>query len=148
MPTVTFYRQARRDGGTRTGIEIDGEVVLGRFEEGRGEFDPALIWYVDVESTGDSLPGDAEGAREWLTAHAEVICRNLRALADQLANGVDIDAGSTRSDHVPETGASITVRCSAARRAEGQHMGEILRGLADGWDERIRSLPAVEPIAR
>ena len=35
MTTINFYRQARVDGGKRTGVEIDGETVLERFESGK-----------------------------------------------------------------------------------------------------------------
>jgi hypothetical protein len=41
MSTTTFYRQARRDGGMRSGIDIDDNPAFMRFEEGRSEdFDP------------------------------------------------------------------------------------------------------------
>jgi len=41
MPTITFFRQARNDGGVRTGIEVEGQTVLSRFE-GEEADDPAL----------------------------------------------------------------------------------------------------------
>jgi len=62
MPTITFYRQARRDGGIRTGIEIDQNTVLMRFDRGRKESDPALLWCVDVRCSGARLPREPETA--------------------------------------------------------------------------------------
>ena len=40
MPNLTFYRQARIDGGIRTGIELDEDTVFEYFEEGGSEPDP------------------------------------------------------------------------------------------------------------
>src|SRR3954451_9524953 len=91
MPDLTFYRQKRVDGGVRTGIDIDGVTVCEDFEEGDEERDPALRWYVDLRCSGDSLPHDADLAREWLLEHEEMIRDGFSRYASQLAAGADRD---------------------------------------------------------
>ena len=63
MPELDFYRQQRRDGAIRTGIEIDGETVLGRFEQVAEDANPVLAWWVDVRCKGRRLPDEPEAAR-------------------------------------------------------------------------------------
>ena len=72
MPNLTFYRQARIDGGIRTGIELDEDAVFEHFEEGGPELDPTLLWYVDLRCQGPGLPDEPRKAREWLIDHADV----------------------------------------------------------------------------
>ena len=45
--TITYYQQTRVDGGSRIGIETNGDTLWGQFEPGNLEPDPALLWYVD-----------------------------------------------------------------------------------------------------
>ena len=53
MHELTFFRQARYDGGVRMGIELDGEVTLlidfreGPPEEQDNPLGSALLWYVE-----------------------------------------------------------------------------------------------------
>ena len=63
MTKLTFYRQGRKDGGIRTGVEVNDESVLGRFEEGDKETDSALDWYVDIRCSVSKLGNDPEDAR-------------------------------------------------------------------------------------
>jgi hypothetical protein len=147
MSTLTFYRQARVDGGIRTGVEFDGTVLLGRFDEGNGDYDPALEWYLDLEFNGDSLPDDAASARQWLLDHSPFVAVNLGALAEQIRIGLDFDPGPARvSSHLPDQNVRIEIRCSAMRRFKPHELSTIVSELAAHWDRLISDLPAVEPV--
>src|SRR5438874_10628438 len=89
MHTLSFYRQARQDGGVRTAIEVDSETTFHQFEPGSEESDPALLWYVDLRCEGEDLPSEPEDARKWLLANADLIKHGFRLLADKVAAGVD-----------------------------------------------------------
>src|SRR3989442_641927 len=89
MSTIVFYRQARRDGGVRTGIEIDQNTVLARFDRGAGEEDPAVEWYLDVRCRGPRLPREPQAAREWLISHERRITALLRSMAEEVPLGMD-----------------------------------------------------------
>jgi hypothetical protein len=139
MPTITFFRQARRDGGVRTGIDIDGRTVLSRFQQGRREDDPALLWYVDVRCDGASLPTHVEDARQWLIRHESQIVQVLDALAEKAPDGLDPSEWPLqRSKRL--NGATITVACSAVRRIEAREMAAVLRDVAEHWHDRLASL--------
>ena len=43
MPQLTFFKQMRQDGGVRTGVELDGEVVLGMYSPAPDDSDPSLV---------------------------------------------------------------------------------------------------------
>ena len=68
MPKLTFYHQARFDGGRRTGISLDDDATsLHFFETGAAEedYDPRLLWYVDLRCEGNAIPGEPQAARDW-----------------------------------------------------------------------------------
>jgi hypothetical protein len=139
MPTITFFRQARRDGGIRTGIDIDDQTVLSRFD-GPEDDDPTLLWYVDVRCSGPRLPRDAEAARQWLERNAKPIVAALEALADRVPTGLDPSESPLKLSRRLSNGVSVTVACSAVRRAEARSLPTILRDVAINWRERLRSL--------
>src|SRR5438105_3447 len=91
MPSIHFFRQLRRDGGIRTGVDVEDETVLWRFHPGRhrGDPDPAIEWYVDVRCQGPRLPHDPEGARDWLLKNGRAIHAALEAVAESIPAGVD-----------------------------------------------------------
>ena len=92
MTTLTLYHQVRVDGGERTGIEVSGLEVMHFFQEGSGEHDPALLWWVDLECAGQRLPTDAVGARAWFTKNQSFFVAALSQIADaQLNAGFDVD---------------------------------------------------------
>jgi hypothetical protein len=144
MHTLTFYRQARRDGGVRTGIDIDDDTVLVRFDPGREDSDPALLWYVDVRCRGTRLPRDADGARDWLLRQAKTIKGLLESLAGDVPVGADPDQWPlTKQARVSPAGVTITVACSAMRRVEAQRIAEVLRDTAKHWEEWVDELAPV-----
>src|SRR5438876_12275597 len=92
MTEFAFYRQKRRDGGIRTGIEINGETELGLEEGFTGdEQDPVLLWFVDLRMEGKKLPTDPEEVRQWLLKHSPGICAGFQLLAGEIQAGVDFN---------------------------------------------------------
>jgi hypothetical protein len=139
MPTITFFRQARRDGGIRTGIDIDDQTVLSRFE-GAEDDDPTLLWYVDVRCAGPRLPRAAEAARQWLERNEKPIVTALEALAKRVPEGSDPSEWPLKLSKRLPNGVTVIVACSAVRRAEARELADILRDVATRWRERIQSL--------
>jgi hypothetical protein len=144
MTTITFYRQARRDGGIRTGIEIDGNTLLSRFDEGGSDPDPAIVWYVDVKCRGKSLPKDSEGARRFLISHGATIRRAIASLADEIPAGIDPTAWPVRRETKSKPDVRIEVACSAVRRLEALKLSDTLRDVASHWSDLVESLAEVE----
>lgn len=143
MPQITFYRQARIDGGTRMGVEVDGETVLGRFDELGRDDDPVLAWFLVVECRGDDLPTDGEAARNWLLAHGDELRPALANLADAMAAGIDFDLWPMRRTLLEPTAHrpfSAEVTCAAFRRGDGQRIAAQLADLSDHWDEYLTRL--------
>src|SRR3990172_12151792 len=91
MTNIDFYRQQRFDGGVRSGIGVNNVTILERFNPGRRESNPALLWYIDVRLEGKSLPQDPDAVREWLRRENGFIRRGLSKAADQLELGIDAD---------------------------------------------------------
>jgi len=71
MPKLIFYRQKRYDQAIRTGVELDGETIAERYEEGGSEPDPGLLWYVDLRCEGSAIPDGFDEAAHWLLDHSE-----------------------------------------------------------------------------
>src|SRR5260370_39414020 len=93
MPVITFYRQARRDGCIRTGVELDGDVLFGRLEGGSTDFDPVLTWYVELQCAGENLPQEAEVIRQWLIDRAPFFQTGRESLAQELDTGLSLQPG-------------------------------------------------------
>src|SRR5260221_10471744 len=93
MHTITFFRQARLDGGIRTGVDVNGAVAWHHFQAAGEEYDPALVWYVDLECEGSDsdLPDGKDQARQWLLDQAPIIQKGLRDLAEKLRIGFDAE---------------------------------------------------------
>jgi len=147
MSKLTFYVQQRVDGGRRTGIDVDGETVFNRFEESGEEFDPALVWYVDVRCVGE-LPSEPEQARQWFVEQREVLTGALRNLSNELQVG--LDAGlwprQRRVDAAPR-GVEIVIVCSSLRGFATRDFGKILLRLAEDYPAILTSLGRVEATA-
>jgi hypothetical protein len=146
MASIVFFRQRRRDGGTRTGIDVNGRTVLDHFEEGKGEPDPALVWYVDVRCEGPRLPRTAESAQQWLINHGPAFSREIDNLADELTAGIDSDTSPLQHVARRITGAKVTIACSAMRRIEAHQIGVVLRDIAANWSERVAGLTLGQPV--
>jgi hypothetical protein len=141
MPKIDFYCQKRIDGGLRTGMNVDGEAALHLFEPGRRDSDPALLWFVDLRCQGRSLPTEIEAARRWLLDRADVIRTGLLNLAEEFRAGMDPDVWPLQWRITGTTkGLRMTIVFSAARRVDARRMAEVLRNVAEHWEERIERL--------
>jgi hypothetical protein len=146
LSAISFYRQARRDGGIRTGVTIDADTVLHRYEGGGNDSDPALVWFVDLRCEGRRLPTEPEAAREWFLSHAQLIKEGLRASAEELQAGIDIGSWPLERPLTGPRGVRMRVVCSAVRRPEALDIARILQDIADHWEERIKALEEVDTI--
>lgn len=145
MSKLLFYRQARRDGGVRMGVELDGELLLHRFEEGTAESDPSLLWFVDVACLGVRLGFDSEALRDWLLANKEAISEAIVAFASDLEVGIDANAWPVRKEFpraIPRV--KLTISCSAVRRVDAREIATHLRQLARNWSRYITGLAAMQ----
>ena len=147
MTKLTFYRQGRKDGGIRTGVEINGDPVLGRFEKGDGEEDSVLEWYVDIRCSVGKLGNASEDARHWLLKHGGIIKTALGSLADELKTGMDFSSTLSRQVAGTPKGVRIEIVCSAVRRATACEMATVLSDLSVRWPELVRSLPELDLMA-
>lgn len=149
MSTLTFYRQARADGGLRTGVDLDGMTLLEAFEPGGADHDPTLLWYVDLRGEGDDLPAEPEAAQAWLRENAAAIRSGLAACADELAVGLDLSADDVLpyQRNLPELpdGSRWQVVVSAIRRPEARRMAGELRRLSRDWNRVLRKLSPLVP---
>jgi hypothetical protein len=139
--------QARSDGGRRTGIDIDDETVLGRFEPGGGEFDPALLWYIDVRCKGE-LPSEPPQARNWLLQQSELLKGELKKLGGELEVGLDSGLWplQRKVENAPR-GVEITIVCSSLRHVASHDFGKTLERLADEFTSMLNSLASLEAAA-
>jgi len=142
MKSLTFYHQKRKDGGVRTGVELDGERVLEQFKPGRGAPDSALEWFVDVRCRGQRLPDDSEAVRRWLLGQSAEIQAHLERMANELRTGMDPDWPLTSEMDSTANGVAIKIVCSAVRRLSGRDIGQVLLQLKRSWGRLIASLPA------
>jgi hypothetical protein len=146
MHSLSFYRQMRQDCGVRTAIELDGDVVFHRFEAGTPDIDPALLWYVDLRCEGNDLPSDPEQARVWLLENTGPIKEGFRRLAEKLRAGVDISIYPIEWSEFPSSpeGVHMSIVCSTVGRLPSLDLPRILVDIEQHWEDRVRSLPAVQ----
>jgi hypothetical protein len=138
---ISFYRQARGDGGIRSGIDVNGEEMWSLFEAGPGEADPALDWYVDVEWSGPSLPTEAEAVKALLVAQQSQVGQACSTLASRLEVGIDAEAAPFAQSFDPGmSGVTAGVFCSAVHRVSGREMGRNLQLLGSSWVTLINQL--------
>ena len=148
MTKLIFYEQKRVDNGLRIGIEINGTLAFHRFEEGTGESDPALRWFVDLRCEGSRLPVRPEEARQWFLQQAGLIRESLLSLADRWRAGIEPDI-LPLTWVIPGTprGVKMAIVCSALRRVDGLEMSSVLKSLAQNWEKIIDSLEVYEAVS-
>ena len=152
MRELTYYQQLRRDGGLRTGIDLDQETsLLSDFLDGSPELQddpmgPALVWFVDLRCRGDELPIESEAAREWFLEHVETFREGFARLADALV-GVDASETIRWADFPrPIPGVQAEIVCSATRRSDGRAFAETLREVARELPDSLRVIREPEPL--
>lgn len=147
MTKLTFYRQLRADGGVRTGVKLDEVTVLGSFEEGEADPDPALIWFVDLRCRGDGLPADPEDARDWLLDQAGIIREGFAACARDHRDGIDPDIYPLVWDKFPSApeGVRMEIISTAARHDAARKLADVLNDLGAHWENYVESLAILDP---
>ncbi len=143
MKKLTFYHQKRRDGGVRTGVEVDDERILERFEPGSTEEDSTLSWWIDVRCSQKTWPPEPEEVRAWLLENAPRIENGLKDLAAKLGAGIDINWPEKYVVPSP-AGIKIEIFYSAIRRVGGREIQAELSKLARNWQTIIAQLPSRE----
>ncbi len=140
---LTFYRQERVDGGIRTGIMLGMTSVFERFEIHGEEFDPSLVWSVDLRCGGPALPTRADEARSWLLDHESIIRHGFQRYARKLDAGSDptgifLLEWSDFQDLPP--GVSMKIVCGALRRIDALYLAARLRDIGEHWAALVSSL--------
>jgi hypothetical protein len=148
MAGLTFYRQRRMDGGLRTGIMLGESTVLGHFEEGGEDYDPSLLWSIDLRCDGPTLPSSAEGARQWLLAHESIIKDGFERYAEHLRAGSDpTGAFLLEWADFPNRPQDVAMKivCGAMRRIDALSLARELRFIGENWRSLIVGLAANTP---
>jgi hypothetical protein len=144
MTKLAFYHQVRFDGGRRSGISLNDDSTSLHFFEGEVEeedYDPRLLWYVDVRCEGDVLPTEPQAARDWFLANEPYFVAEIRGLADEIAIGVDNDIWPYQRELAsPPDGCQAEVAVQAIRRLTGREMADNLRRLAVDWHPLLTQL--------
>ncbi len=143
MPILTFFRQARDDGGIRTGIDVDGNTV-DYFEDGTGD-DPALSWFIDLRVVGDDVPADPQHARQWLLENKSLVNRGYQVLADKVRAGIDPDVIPVSCD-VPDAppGITTTTVCSTSANLNTREINVAVHDVSEHWAEYLERIPRVQ----
>lgn len=148
MATITVFRQGRADGGVRSGIDYEGMTVLESFEEGAGDDDPALLWYVDVRLSGDPIPaGSPEIVRDWLTQLGKVVQPRLISVATELETGIDGFVPVQRALDVPVPGLQVTLVATGIRRLDARAIAARIREVGEQWQDLLSSVQPLTPAA-
>lgn len=142
MSELIFYRQARIDGGLRTGIELDGEMLAERFENESSEPDPILIWYVELRCAGSGIPDTSAEAYRWLVDHSSTISEGFKKCAVETNVGVDPDIYPAQWGGFESTPPDTrwVIAYSALRRIDSRQMNQILAEIGSTWEVLIRDL--------
>jgi hypothetical protein len=145
---LVFYRQARVDGGIRTGIDSFDTPLL-ESEENEAPYDesvPVLAWAIEVRCKGKGLPTTAEEARDWFLKHQDIIRPSLVDLAEELRAGLDLDLYCYKWDKfaAQPKGVRLTIACSAHRRVNGRKLGSHVRAFADHYEAYLDRLAEVD----
>ena len=146
MPVITFYRQERRDGGVRTGIEVAGHAAFQRFDEAHIDSDPALLWYVDVQCAGNGVPKESEKAREYFLQNAAMIKEHLRLLASEIPAGIDPGDLPLQRNFAMRGRVKGMISCSAVQRLAAKEIAVKLFDIAGDWEGMIEKLSEYQPL--
>jgi hypothetical protein len=144
MSTLKFFKNARSDGGVRTGVALDDEVVLEGFKEGR-EPDPALVWYVDLTFESDDIPAEVEAARQWLLLQRPWLATALDDVASKLEVGIDQDWSPFSYVLDAPRGVKAALTGAAMRSVRVVDFAEHLRQIKDQWARDLRRLKSPAP---
>jgi hypothetical protein len=139
VTNLTFYCQARVDGGRRWGIDSAVGELLQHFEPGSTDPNPSLLWFIDVLCEGESLPDDPQGARDWFLKNQDFFVKHLTKIADeQLDLGFDAEYRPYEREIAdgPDL-ARVKIAASAIRRVVAREMAAHVREVARRWGDLI-----------
>lgn len=143
MSRLCLYHQMRKDNRARSGLEIDGQPVAEVFDEGgEGEYDPILLWFIDVRCEGSPIPGDPEAALDWLEEHTKIIRDGLARCSQSLEVGLDADIYPliwTDFGDVPSD-VKMSIACSASRRFDARSMAALVNQFSVDWPILIEEI--------
>jgi hypothetical protein len=146
MAELMYFKNVRRDGGVRIGVELDGERIFHSFQAGAGDEDPSIAWYVDVRCAGSGVPSTAAGVRTWLPTLAPYVRQGMTELATRLEVGIDEE--SFPVSHTvgnPPPGTMLSIHCSAIRSVRDDEIGRRLVEEAEHWEDEVRQLTGAVP---
>lgn len=144
---LTFFRQKRADGGLRTGIMLGESTVLGRFEGGEEDYNPTLLWSIDLRCRGASLPSTTEEARRWLLDHEEIIREGFARFAEELGAGIDPTGAyllEWKAFPKPVNGVDMRIVCGALRRYDARSLPGELKDVGANLVEYVGSLGPIQ----
>jgi hypothetical protein len=148
MTKLIFFHQRRKDGGIRTGIEINDDLVLEQFIPGTSELDPVLLWYIDVRlEFKKSISPEANSVRTAVSAIANPIREALRASANEFQAGIDrgIWPARRKISGLP-SGISGEVVCSTTRALRLEDLSAAFAALGRDFSKIVDRLqPVTEP---
>lgn len=149
MHSIKFYRQARYDGGVRSGIGVDGTLVMHHFAPGHEDDDPALRWFVDLIFESDTLPSEAEAARDLLLRQSTFAQHVLRDTAEHLALGIDDEEWPYTVQFKDEpSGITCRLTTSGVRSLADDELAANLAETADNWRTHLNRLELSEQLSR
>lgn len=144
MPTLSFFKNFRKDGGVRFGIRSADEIVFHAFVPGELPEDPTLDWFVDLTCEGRRVPGPSgrfEESRRWFLDNVALLQTAIREMADRLEIGVD---GNGEPFRIEQKGlgpiAKVVLHGTANRRIRDTDIAERLKEFADQLPSDLESL--------
>lgn len=139
MTNLGFYFHERYDGGTRAGVEIANRQILERFDEGDGDFDAGLLWYIDLDVVDPSSnSAEPTSAQDFLIQHRTEIKGALSRFADRLQVGSDPGWPARYRESI--NGLTLALSATCVEKFRAGELATEIRTLANRWEPLVRSL--------
>lgn len=148
MTEITFYRQQRRDGSIRSGLELNGEPQFGLIqswplETSDDDLSMVLDWYIDltIQSPNPIDHSDPEQTKNELLKLQTSIQHGLNQLANSMGAGVDFESPVLWSKF-PELseGFHVEMVCRASSRISSRQLMREINEFANHWLEYLGNL--------
>jgi hypothetical protein len=148
MTEITFYRQQRRDGSIRSGLELNGEPQFGLIQSWPSEtsdddLSMVLDWYIDltIQSPNPIDHSDPEQTKNELLKLQASIQHGLKQLANTMGAGVDFESPVIWSKF-PELseGFHVEMVCRASSRITSRQLMREINEFANHWLEYLGNL--------